>query len=121
MIDWDYIIQSADVRIPNACPELPDMPVLKPKRIRRTKCENCKQVFYANNGNEVYCFECKKIVRAKKQRQYEREKYFKLQAEEQEFFEKNKRKYTTESVRSNANKAAELGISYGEYMRRRYL
>ena len=50
MIDLAYIIESADVRIPNACPELPDMETAAAPKDVEKKCVRCGAVFYQFTG-----------------------------------------------------------------------
>lgn len=110
MIDLAYIIESADTRLPNACPELPDMETAAAPKGVEKKCVRCGAVFYQLTGRPTdYCKPCRYAHRLDRQK-----KNYHL-----------KKHPANEAVKKRINDACRQamseGISYGEYMKRRYM
>lgn len=76
MTDLSYIIESADVRIPNACPELPDMEFEPVTAVKTAVCERCGDVYEIHSGRPTaYCKACRYRVQLEKSHErYEKEK-----------------------------------------------
>lgn len=110
MIDLAYIIESADVRLPNACPELPDMEtVAAPKGVEK-KCVRCGAVFYQLTGRPTdYCRPCRRLNQLDRQKKnYHLKKHPANEAVKKRIIE-------------TCRQAEKEGISYGKMVQRRYL
>ena len=126
MIDLAYMIESADVRLPNACPELPDMENEQVSKSGLRACKGCGKEFITTNCRIKFCVEC----RVKHQKRLHvceacgvtfknehkgRAKVCpkcKIGGERRE----KPRVFTTENVREATREAMRHGISYGKYM-----
>ena len=109
MTDLAYIIESADVRLPNACPELPDMEFEPVAAVKTAVCERCGNVYEIHSGRPTsYCKACRYLIHLEKDRErYEKKKRMKY---------RKPREFTTENVREATREAMRHGISYGKYM-----
>lgn len=104
MTDLSYIIESADVRIPNACPELPDMEFGPVTAVKTAVCERCGDVYEIHSGRPTsYCKACRYRVRLEKEKK-KRMKYRKPEV------------LTCERINSVCRQAQIEGTSYGKIM-----
>lgn len=108
MTDLAYIIESADVRLPNACPELPDMENEQVSERKLITCFGCGKEIVVDSYRRRYCPECKikarKESKARCNAKYTKKQYMKPRVN------------TTENVREATREAMRHGISYGKYM-----
>lgn len=101
MTDIAYIIESADVRIPNACPELPDIEFEPVTAVNTAVCERCGDVYEIHSGRPTsYCKACRYLVQLEKGRK----KYRKPEV------------LTCERIKSVCRQAQNEGTSYGKIM-----
>ena len=101
MTDLAYIIESADVRIPNACPELPDMEFEPVTAVKTAVCERCGDVYEIHSGRLTsYCKACRHLIQLEKRRK----KYRKPEV------------LTCERINSVCRQAQIEGTSYGKIM-----
>lgn len=101
MTDLSYIIESADVRIPNACPELPDMEFEPVAAVKTAVCKRCGNVYEIHNGRPTaYCKACRYLIQLEKRRK----KYRKPEVQ------------TYERINSVCRQAQIEGTSYGKIM-----
>ena len=109
MTDLAYIIESADVRIPNACPELPDMEFEPVAAVNTAVCERCGDVYEIHSGRPTsYCKACRHRIRLEKSHErYEKKKRMKYRKPEV---------LTCERINSVCRQAQIEGTSYGKIM-----
>lgn len=129
MFDTAYFIESADIRLPNACPELPDMENEKVSKPGLRACKKCGKGFVEKNKSFRYCPECRRKrdghitvceVCGKEFRQYSNGRNIMCRECRalDGTYKLPERVMTTESVKDANRKAAQKGMSYGQYMAR---
>jgi predicted amidophosphoribosyltransferase len=125
MIDLAYMIESADVRIPNACPELPDMENEQVSESGLRACKGCGKVMIVKDLRIRLCAECRRKrddhtaiceVCGKPFRRSGNCKGRSCMACRTADFTWKPREFTTENVREATREAMRHGISYGKYM-----
>ena len=106
MTDLAYIIESADVRVPNACPELPDMEFEPVTAVKTSVCERCGDVYEIRSGRPTaYCKACRYLIRLEKSNErYKKKKRMKYRKPEV---------LTYERINSVCRQAQIEGTSYG--------
>lgn len=141
MIDWEYIISSADTRIVNACPELPEMEMERVAAPDARTCLGCGKVIVVRDRRVRFCTECRVkktkertdvkemvvCVRCGKHtpktgyaRKYCPECAAEVKSERDRTWHKKKKPATRQvhdaSLKHDAAAAAAAGMSYGRYM-----
>ena len=127
MFDIAYFIESADIRLPSACPELPDMENEQVSEPGVKACLGCGKAIIVKDRRVKFCTEC----RVKRDdhtticevcgKPFKRTGYSKAyscpECRTADFTWKS-REFTTESVKDVNCKAMHKGMSYGQYMAR---
>lgn len=129
MFDIAYFIESADIRLPNACPELPDMENEQVSKPGAKACLDCGKIIVVTDRRVKLCAECRRKrdghisvceVCGMEYRRYSNGRSYMCQECRalDGTYKLPERVMTTESVREVTRKAAQKGMSYGQYMAR---
>ena len=125
MFDIAYFIESADIRLPNACPELPDMENEQVSVPGQIACKVCGKVMIVKDLRIRLCAECRRKrddhiaiceVCGKPFRRSGNRRALSCMACRTADFTWKPREFTTENVREATREAMRHGISYGKYM-----
>ena len=125
MYDLAYMIESADIRLPNACPELPDMENEQVSEPGVKACLDCGKIIVVTDHRVKLCAECRV-------KRYDRTviceicgKPFKRSGYSKAYscpdcktadFAWKEREFTTSRVKDATREAMRHGMSYGQYM-----